>query len=155
MLDDKLKQKAEFYIAGEGELENELKQLNKNFDAGIIFLGSLRNIYKTLSETDVLIFPSRSANEGFPAIITEAGANNNLVITSAFSALGNMIENNINGLVFSRDDEEKLSGMLASVIENSENYKPMAGKFYNKIKKLFSIDEMITKHSKLYYECLS
>src|SRR5205085_9899620 len=67
MLDDKLKQKAEFYIAGEGELENELKQLNKNFDAGIIFLGSLRNIYKTLSETDVLIFPSRSANEGFPA----------------------------------------------------------------------------------------
>ena len=153
-LPDSVKAKAEFYIAGEGVLEDDLHRLNEFFNTGIVFLGSVDDMYSVLSETDVFVYPSRSDHEGFPAIITEAGANNNLVITSDFSALGDIIENKKTGLVFKQNDFMELSELLKNVIEDPGEYKPMAKKFYDKIKKLYSIDEMITKHSKLYEDCI-
>jgi len=153
-LPDAARRNADFYMAGEGEMENTLKGMNDFFDANITFLGSVPDMHKVLSGTDVFVFPSRSPHEGFPAIITEAGANNNLVITSDFSALGNMIENNKNGLVFEQENYKELAGLLKKVIENPEKHKPMAKKFYKRVKELFSLDEMLEKHEKLYEECL-
>ncbi len=144
------REKAEFYIAGEGETENELKKLNKKLNAGIEFLGSVKNMYNTLAETDVVVFTSRSSTEGFPAIITEAGANHNLVITSNFNALGNMVENNVTGLVFETENYNELSQYLGNVINNPQKIKPMAEKFYYKVKELFNVDEMIDKHLEMY-----
>lgn len=154
LLDERLKQKAEFFIAGEGELEKELKKQNKDKNAGITFLGSIKDLYPVLAETDALVFPSRSKTEGFPAVITEAGANNTLVITSDFSSLGNIIENNQDGIIFKQNNYEQLSLLLTKFIENREEYVSIALKFYEKTKKLFSIDEMIDKHLKLYNEVL-
>jgi glycosyltransferase involved in cell wall biosynthesis len=154
LLDETAKQKVEFYIAGEGDYEKELKSLNKKLDAGIIFSGAEKNMYKMLAGTDALVFTSRSQSEGFPAIITEAGANNNLVISSRFSALGNIIEDNVTGLIFKQNDYNNLSVILKNVIENSAMYRPMAKKFYYKVKELYNLDVMINKHSELYQECL-
>lgn len=154
LLDERLKQKAEFFITGEGDLEKELKKQNKDKNAGITFLGSIKDLYPVLAETDALVFSSRSKTEGFPAIITEAGSNNNLVITSDFSSLGNIIENNQDGIIFKQNDYEELSLLLTKFIEHRKEYKSIALKFYEKTKKLFSIDEMIDKHLKLYNECL-
>lgn len=153
-LDKTEKDKAEFYIAGEGELENSLKELNSSTSAGIKFLGSVKDIYSFLKDTHILVHPSRSKSEGFPAIITEAGACNNLVISSDFTGSHSVIAND-EGLFFKVDDPNELSKKLTEAILNYSQYENTSLKFYNKVKDWFDLDTMISKHIELYDKLMS
>jgi len=148
------KNKAEFYLAGEGETEAELIKLNTITNAGIKFLGSVKDIYDLLRTTHILVYPSRSKSEGFPAIITEAGATNNLVISSDFDGAGYVITGNEDGFIFKQNDADALRDKLKNAINNYADYKSKSLKFYNKIKDRFNIDTMIDKHMELYEQCL-
>ncbi len=153
-LDDATRQKAEFFIAGEGELEHTLKELNTKTNAGIEFLGSVKDMYSLLEKTHILVYPSRSKSEGFPAIITEAGACNNLVISSNFDGAASVIDSD-EGVFFNIDDVKELSNNLTRVIKNYGDYKDYALKFYSKIKDWYNIDTMVSKHINLYKELSS
>lgn len=152
-INNPIKSKTEFYIAGEGEEEHELMKLNNHTKAGITFLGSVKDIYSILRETHILVYPSRSKSEGFPAIITEAGATNNLVISSGFNGARDVINDNEDGIIFKQDSEEDLTGKLETAINNYSDYKKLSLKFYDKIKDWYNIDTMIKKHVELYREC--
>lgn len=154
ILDSETKQKAEFIIAGIGEEEDALKQLNSELNTGIDFPGNILNLSDELKDTHVFVYPSRSKSEGFPAVITEAGAHNNLLITSDFYGVTNIVENNTDGFVFPQDDSEKFAGILAQAINNYNSLSGMSLNFYNKVKDLFDLQTMIFKHEELYKECL-
>lgn len=154
LLDKDTKSKAEFFIAGEGELENSLKELNSKSNAGIKFLGSVKDIYAILNISHIFVYPTRSKSEGFPAIITEAGACNSLVISSRFNGSEGVM-NSDEVLFFESDDIKKLAELLNNSINNYEDYKPYALRFYNKVKAEFDLETMITKHIELYSEMLN
>jgi len=153
-IDPDIRSKADFIIAGEGELKKELMSLNKETGANISFPGSVKNMYKLLSRTHILVYPSRSKSEGFPAIITEAGANGLLVLSSDIDCVNDVIKNNIDGVIFKQNDSIDLAKKLSAVIKNYDKFKPMTEKFYNKVKDWYSVDKMITKHMELYRKCL-
>ncbi len=150
-LDSNVREKAEFFIAGEGELEHTLKELNSKTKAGIKFLGSVKDIYSILRETHIMVHPSRSKSEGFPAIITEAGACNNLVISSNFNGAKNVIAVD-EGLYFDVEDINGLTQKLTDAINNYNDYRKYSLKFYNKVIDWFKTDTMISKHLNLYNE---
>jgi glycosyltransferase involved in cell wall biosynthesis len=152
-LEDKYKPNVNFYIAGIGDSEQELKKLNKTKNAGITFLGNVKDMYEMLQKTHIFVYPSRSAQEGFPAVITEAGATGNLVISSDFNGSESIINDKDDGFIFKQGDISSLENILQNAIENYNEYAPMAKKFYNKIKKLYDLDTMIEKHLEL-YRCL-
>jgi glycosyltransferase involved in cell wall biosynthesis len=116
MLSSETRSKAEFYIAGEGEEEPELIKLNDQTNAEIKFLGNRKDIYTRLRDTHILVYPSRSKSEGFPAIITEAGATNNLVISSGFTGAADVISDNEDGIIFTQDSADDLTAKQQLII---------------------------------------
>ena len=154
LLPEEILKKAEFVIAGEGELEEKLKKLNEAAGGRIKFPGKVTDMYSYLKNIHVLVNPTCSDEEGFPAIITEAGASNTLVISSDFNGHDDVLQNRVNSLIYKSDSPEELSELLKKVITGYKDYQPAAGNLYNKIKTEFSIDEMISKHILLYTECL-
>lgn len=153
-LNPETRAKADFIIAGEGELKNELVKLNKELGANISFPGSIKNMYRLLEKSHILVYPSRSDTEGFPAIITEAGANGMLVIASNFKGVEDVIWHNFYGLLFKKDDVNDLQKKLSAVLADYEKFRPIAENFYSNVKDLYSLDKMINKHTELYLKCL-
>ncbi len=155
MLPDNIFEKASFYIAGEGELNDELKELNSLLSSKVNFAGKILDIYSYLSGTHILVNPSRSGSEGFPAIITEAGASNTLVISSDFTGAEDVIKHGVNGLIYKDNSPDNLCELLEIVIANYDSYIPLSNNFYEFISKEFSIQEMTGKHISLYSKCLA
>lgn len=153
LLPEDIKAKADFCIAGEGEIEHELKNLNDSFGANIHFNGRVVDITKLLGESHILVYPSRSGAEGFPAIITEAAATGCLVITSNFTGADDVIKDGVNGLMFESENAEQLSDFLVKVINDFAGFEPLANRLRIKINDEFSIDTMIQKHLELYNQC--
>ena len=146
--------KADFYIAGEGEQEDELKKINSALGGRVNFPGKILDIYTFLNTVHVLVNPSRSPNEGFPAIITEAGATNTLVMSSDFAGAEDVILHGVNGLIYKDNDPDKLGILLNEVISDYTKYAPLSQSFYEFTKREFSIPLMIDKHLSLYNKCL-
>jgi glycosyltransferase involved in cell wall biosynthesis len=149
-----IKSKAEFYIAGEGEEESNLKKLNDDLNAGVKFLGRVNNLGNTLKDTHIFVYTSRSKSEGFPAVITEAGAFNNLLIISDFKGVDSVVKDNVDALVFPVNDVKKLAEQIREAILNYNNLSKIAEQFYYKVKDLYDLNKMISKHEELYSQCL-
>lgn len=155
LLPSALKEKSEFFIAGEGEYEKKLKQMNRTLNAGITFLGTVEPISNLLADNNVFVFPGRDDTEGFPAAITEAGAYGNMVIVSKFRGVESVIVNKEDGIYFKSENAEDLRDKMADIIHNYSSYKHISANFHNKVKNWYSLDEMSQKHIKLYNECLA
>ena len=155
LLSSELKNRSEFCIIGEGELENKLKQMNISLNAGITFSGMTEPLSEVLTRNNIFVFPGRSETEGFPISITEAAACGNLIITSKFRGVESVIKNKEDGIYFKSENAEDLRDKIADVINNYLSYKIIAANFYEKVKKWYSLDEMTQKHISLYNECLA
>lgn len=155
LLPESIRGKADFYIAGEGEMEQELKELNDSLGTNIHFNGRVVEMTKLLGDTHILVYPSRSGTEGFPAIITEGGAAGCLVITSNFAGADDVIKDGVNGLMFDLENAEQLSKLLVKVINDFESFEPLTESLCKKINDEFRIDTMIQKHLELYNQCLA
>lgn len=153
-LPDTDRRKAEFLIAGEGELENDLKQLNEKLGAGIKFLDGIDNLPSILRSTHIFVFTSYEGTEGFPLVITEAAAYNNLIISSDTEGIESVLTRDIDGLIFSKGNEYDLMIKIKLAIEGYKTFCSVAENFYWKVKKLFGINTMIQKHLELYAQCL-
>lgn len=147
------RENAEFIIAGEGEEEKKLKSLNEKLKTGIKFLGRAAGMPDLLRQIHIFVFPSRSAAEGFPAVITEAAAYNNLIIASGSQYIEPVFQSDIDGLVFKNGDEYDLMIKIKMAIDRYRTFKPMAEHFYYKVKDLYNLKTMIQKHLDVYEEC--
>ena len=144
----------EFMIAGEGELEYLLKKQNEDYKTDIKFLGRVEDMNNLFSSTHVFVFPSVSDSEGFPAVIVEAGANKNLIVSSNFIGANPVLENNVNSLIYNKHSSDNLAELLENIRYNYKKYIPIADQFHKKVKEEFNIETMIEKHLELYYQCL-
>ena len=140
--------RADFIIAGEGSLETELKKLNKKINADIIFPGMRRDLRELFMETDVFVTPSES--EGFPITMLEAAANMNSVISSDFDGVDSILTENIDGLIFRKNDSDELSRKIMYLIDNPESADKYSAAFFKKAKTRFSLSEMGRKHFNFY-----
>ncbi len=145
--------KADFVIAGEGELDDKLAELNRSLGSKITFAGRITEIGSYLLKTHILVNPSRSDTEGFPALITEAGAASALVISSDFKGAEDVLKDGINSLIYRDHSSDKLSALLTEAVNNYDKYIPLAAEFHRMIYKEFSILPMIEKHIYLYRTC--
>ncbi len=156
-VNEKYQGKVKFLIAGSGEYESELNSLNNRINAGVEFLGNVKNVTELLSRTNIFVMPTRSASEGFPMAIVEAAFTKNIIISSKTDWLNPVFKNGVDGFTFEGGNEEDLEKDLTDkiifAIENPEESNKMAVNFYLKSQKLFSIETMVKKHLELYCEC--
>lgn len=145
--------RGEFILAGEGSLENELKNLNQKKGTGIIFPGMIRDTSKMFEVTDVFVIPSES--EGLPMSMLEAIASGNSIISSDFDGVESIITDGGDGTLFRMNDSDSLKEKLMEAIDNPGKLRIYSSALLKKAKVKFSISEMGLKHINFYKRILA
>lgn len=92
----------DFFIAGEGVLENQLKQLAKN-SKNIYFLGIVKEPLEFISKMDIIVVPS--IREPLGNTIIEAGYCKKAVIASNIDGIPEIILDQFSGILIDPDKE--------------------------------------------------
>jgi len=150
LVKDRLKGKASFLLAGEGECENELKEQISRLKIDVKFIGKLKDLNDYLKNSHIFVFSSRHQTEGFPLSIIEAALNENLIITSYFISLKEIFEENKDCLVFYNNDPAQLADKINLAVNNYQGYSEMIVNSTEKARINFSVDKMVTELKNIY-----
>jgi glycosyltransferase involved in cell wall biosynthesis len=115
-------------------LDEEVMQLIKTHP-GIILAGWHDEVEYFMTLADVLIHPSY--REGFPNVVLQAGALECPIVCSRIEGNIDIVDENINGLVFTVRDEEDLRAKLERAIKDPGEMKQMAWRLRKKIEENF------------------
>lgn len=146
----KLKIKIKLLIIGDGPLKEKL--LNLIIDLGlenmVQFIGEEKNIQKYYVKADIFVLPS--IWEGFGIVILEAFRAKLAVIASNIEGPAELIENEVNGLLFEPKNHVQLSEKMAQLINNNELRARIANNGYLSFSKKYDIDNYVEKLNELY-----
>ena len=141
----------DFFIAGNGVLESQLKDLAKN-SKNINFLGSTKDPLELISKMDVIVVPS--IREPFGNIIVEAGFCKKAVIATNIDGIPEIINNGVSGILIDPDKEilfeEKLKNSLPlpDLVINPNTHELQKPKEINPLKLRDSIIQLALDHDK-------
>jgi glycosyltransferase involved in cell wall biosynthesis len=90
-----------------------------------------------MSKAKFLIFPSEWY-EGFSITLLEAFVNRLPVLSSNIGSMQEIIENNVNGILFKSGDVSDLIKKINKMIENPDMLKTLKDKAYEKYQILYS-----------------
>ena len=145
----KMNDMATFIIAGEGIFKEELLKLSIELETNIEFVGVIENMQEYLHSSNILVNPTKEI-EGFPTILTEAGFQKNLVISSNFKGFNSILKDGNNCLIYDMNDENSLRDKLFEAIENFHLYGDIVNNFHSDCTRYFSVDNMINNIIEVY-----
>ena len=131
-------------IAGDGPYKNVLETMieEKQLKTNIQMIGELNynKIPKFLEELNIYVQPSIS--EGSPITIKEAMASGLPVLASDAGGIPEIIENNVTGFIFNRDDVNDLEKGLFKIMNlGHEQRKKIGFRAREKAKNVFDIEK--------------
>ncbi len=154
-MNESLNPNIKILFAGNGPLENEIKQKTK--DAGlektILFLGFVENMEMYFRLADIVILPSQK--EFLPYVILEAMSYSKPILATDTGAINEMIQNKINGELFQLNDLTSLWKRINYYSSNSDELKQMGSNSGGILEEKFSMYQMINKTEKLYDNLLN
>jgi glycosyltransferase involved in cell wall biosynthesis len=146
--------KKRLLLVGPDGSNNEIHQLAKKLvpDESVIFMGSRYNIADILSECDFAVFPS--FKEGLPIALLEKMAMELPVIVSDIPELTNVIEDNVNGLVFKCGNVDDLAEKITILLQNPDLRIQLGKKARETVKKRFGTENTALANEKAYEEIM-
>jgi glycosyltransferase involved in cell wall biosynthesis len=144
------KENIKLYLAGDGELRNELEQfvVNNGLQNNVVFLGSINNVPELLSITDIGVFPSEF--EGFGLSLFEMMAMELPVVVADNEIFKKFISHEVNGLIFPMHNHVSLFDNVLRLIED-DKLAALLKHNGRKFSEQFSIKKMISSYE-IYYE---
>jgi glycosyltransferase involved in cell wall biosynthesis len=108
------------FLVGPDSLNNKIQNLTCDLKVSesVIFMGSIYNIKDFLNECDFAVFPSYK--EGLPIALLEKMAMNLPVIVSNIDELTSIVEDHVNGLVFTCGNVVELSEKINTLSEDTQ-----------------------------------
>jgi glycosyltransferase involved in cell wall biosynthesis len=139
-------------LIGDGPLKGELEAYAKNMKLtdAIQFLGERKDIGELLSVFDLFVLPSLT--EGISMTLIEAMAAGVPIVASRVGGTPEIIENNRTGSVIPLDEPSKWVKEIKSIIKDDQKRKDMAETAKYEVKKRFSLNSMVDRYEKVYYE---
>lgn len=143
-------------IYGAGNLENELKELSKELNIDVKFLGKVKNsdMPMVLNSYEYYVLPS--LYEGMPKTLLEAMACGLVCIGSDTLGINEVIEDNKNGFLikngFSSDD---IVNSLSIVYNSQSDFTNIKLNAISKINEVFSLDSYSKKEASIFKGMLS
>jgi len=101
---------------------------------------------------DVLILPSRI--EPFGIVVLEAGLMKKTFIGSRVDGIAELIEDNVNGLLFNSGDVEDLTIKIEELYNDREKGERLAENLYKKIMSKYTADQIIPKYYQIYNQLI-
>ena len=140
------------FIAGEGELEKELKTLveKEGMEDKIHFLGFCRNVNELCNSCDAFIFPS--VHEGLSVALMEAMACGKPVIVSKIRGNVDLIEHKKGGFLVETNDVQGYEKAIEVLMKNKKLCEKFGSYNREKIAK-YDVKYVEKQLEKLFTEC--
>ena len=148
------KSKFTLEIVGTGTKEKELKTLAEKENTKCNFLGNIEHNKLLERYKDYKIFITTTLYEGNPKTILEAMANGCLVIAPNIKNISEIIENNINGILFDPNNEN-LYNLVKTTLNDTEKLDKISNNSIVYIKKYFSFQNAIKNEESDYIKSIS
>ena len=136
-----------YWIAGSGDLENELKQQVQELGIAdrVCFLGYRRDIGELCSKADVFLFPS--LQEGLPVALMEAMAAGLPVVASDIRGNRDLIVHGKGGLLVEPHD---VAGFTRAISELLNRDDCSMGEFNRTVLAAFELSEVLESMRRIY-----
>ncbi len=118
-----------------------------------IFTGYRLDIMNLMSAFDIFVLPS-TFREGLAVVILEAMAAKKAVITTSVGGNPEIVVDGQTGTVIPPEDPDKLAGAIIYHLNHPEISKRMGENGYERVKRYFSLSEMLDKIMGIYKEAL-
>lgn len=122
-----------YYICGQGDLENYLKDMAQILNVRVRFLGFRKDIPEICAISDMYIFPSYQ--EGLPVALMEAMASGLAVVCSSIRGNTDLIENDKGGYLVKPNDIDGFAVNIEKLIDDRNLRKTMAKNNVSEVKK--------------------
>lgn len=134
-------------LIGDGELKSTILEyiIKRKLSDKVILIPPQMNEDSIYDKIDILVLPSNKL-EGFGLVLLEAMSRKIPVIVSDFPPLKNFIQDEINGLVFANNLEEK----LISIVTNPTLYSTLVENGYSTVKEKNDLCKIINYYLDLY-----
>lgn len=131
-----------FVWVGDGELTQYLKNQVREYkvEDKVIFVGYRSDVSRWFKSADLFVFPTHY--EGQPFALLEAMAHNLPIVTSNASAIPELIEHQVHGLLFRTGDSCDLLENLRTALKNPERMQKLAQNAQIRVQE-FSEEKMI------------
>lgn len=141
---------ARLLIAGDGEQEAEIRDLAARLcpSESVCFVGWERDMDSFYHALDVNVLTSLS--ETFPYALTEGARMGCATIASRVGGVPDLIEHEVNGLLFEAKDVQRLSAHMNRMIEQPEPRSRMGEALHRKVREEFSLEHMVSKQKSIY-----
>ncbi len=151
LLEPSVRQRIKIFLAGDGPLEEELKQsiAAKSLQENFVFTGYLKGLSEYLQFCDLLVLPSLW--EGLPRVILEAFNQGRPAIATDIPGTAEVLEDRKNGLVVKARSAEDLARAMREVLEHPETLAGMQAGALASSKK-YSFEAMVRNYHELYQE---
>ena len=135
-------------IVGEGSLKSSLKKTAFDSQTDLTLMGNLS--YEELNKLylNYRIFILSSFFEGNPKVVLEAFSRGTLVIAKNNKNTREIIENNVNGILF--DDFKELNSKVNEIISNKTIFEKITSNAYEKVLKFNLISTIINQELDIY-----
>ncbi len=137
---------------GQNEYERKVLQLLKDLDLdeNIIFTGFRDDVQHLMKSFDVCVMPSYA--EAFGLVALESMACGTPIVATGSDGVLDMIEHNVNGLLFPRQDVKILSEHILTLLKDKQLAIRLVKNAKKRVIEEFDINLMIERIENLYYE---
>lgn len=139
-----------FFFIGDGELREELDQsiVAAGLQGRITVLGWRTDVPRLLSALDIFVLPSRW--EGMPLAILEAMASGLAVVVSDIPGNHDLVEHEVDGLLFESEDADGLAGQLLRLVVEGDFRNTLALAARTKVVEHYQLESRNQKVFELY-----
>lgn len=95
---------------------------------------------KAFKQAEILAFPTYYDNECFPLVLLEAMSQGLPCVTTVEGAIGDIVDDGVNGLIAERKNSQSLAGKIEQLLKDSELRKKMGQAGYEKYKREFTLE---------------
>jgi len=144
-----------FILAGDGPELNSLKELaiTLGLSKRVSFPGYCRDLPALLAQIDIFVLPSLT--EGLAITLLEAQASGCAAVASRVGGVPEVIEHRRTGLLVPPASPRALAEAVAALIENPALRRSMALAGRERVKKHFTVEQMLNQTGLLYEEMLA
>lgn len=137
-------------LLGEGDRQEYILDEARNLGIGdrVHLAGFREEIPEANAAFDVAVLPS-VAGEGSPAVVKEAMAMGVPVVATRIGGVGEILENDRQGLLVPPDDEAALADALGSLLRDPERRRTLGAAGRSRVEE-FSMEQMIRRTEDIY-----
>ncbi len=137
-------------LAGDGELEHDLRARAAVLGQAVRFLGRRDDMPALLAASDLVVLPSLA--EALPTVLMEAAAAERPVVATRTGGTAEVVEDGVTGLLVPPGDPVQLADAVASLLTDVRRARAMGDAGRRKATESFGLDTQIERTLELWEE---